>query len=42
MDFKHIIGAVIGAALAFGISYLGTKGIDVQCPVASSISQPAK
>ncbi len=33
MDVKHIIGAVIGAALALGIKYAASQGVDVPCPV---------
>lgn len=41
IDVKHIIGAVIGMALAVGLNFLSTKGIQVQCPspAASPVAQ---
>lgn len=36
LDWKHVVGAVLGGVLALGLKLAAEKGIDIKCPANPS------
>ena len=42
LDWKHIAGVILGAALAFGLKFASDKGVVIPCPSAVISAEQGK